>query len=121
MVDEIDANLKAQEERRLFDRSRLIIDVFFDGKDWTQFKAFDLGAGLPTVKNTHEAAQEAAPHARIIYVDYDPVVLAHAQNMLHQVPGAAVVQHEIKDTDAILAELGYGPDEIASLHERGAV
>jgi hypothetical protein len=35
VVDEIDTNLKAQEERRLFDRSRLIIDVFFDGKDTT--------------------------------------------------------------------------------------
>jgi len=62
----------------------------------------DLGAGLPTVKNTHEAAQDAAPDARIVYVDYDPAVLGHARNMLHQVPGAAVVQHEIQDTDAIL-------------------
>jgi hypothetical protein len=35
VVDEIDANLNAQEERRLFDRARLIVDVFYDGKDTT--------------------------------------------------------------------------------------
>ena len=64
----------------------------------------DLGAGLPTVGNTHEAAQDAAPDARIVYVDHDPVVLAHARNMLHRVSGAAVVQHEIQDTDATLAD-----------------
>ena len=64
----------------------------------------DLGAGLPTVGNTHEAAQDAAPDARIVYVDYDPVVLEHARNMLHQVSGAAVVRHEIQDTEATLAD-----------------
>jgi hypothetical protein len=64
----------------------------------------DLGAGLPTVGNTHEAAHDAARDARIVYVDHDPVVLGHARNMLHQVSGAAVVRHEIQDTDATLAD-----------------
>ena len=38
----------------------------------------DIGTGLPTAGNTHEVAQEAAPDARIVYVDNDPIVLAHA-------------------------------------------
>jgi hypothetical protein len=42
----------------------------------------DIGAGLPTANNTHEVAQAAAPDARIVYVDNDPLVLVHAQALL---------------------------------------
>jgi len=42
----------------------------------------DLGAGLPTVGNTHEVAQHAAPDARVVYVDRDPVVVAQARSLL---------------------------------------
>ena len=42
----------------------------------------DIGTGLPTVDNTHEVAQRVAPDARIVYVDNDPVVLAHARALL---------------------------------------
>ncbi|HZB32707.1 MAG TPA: SAM-dependent methyltransferase [Streptosporangiaceae bacterium] len=42
----------------------------------------DVGTGLPTVDNTHEVAQRVAPEARIVYVDNDPLVLAHAQALL---------------------------------------
>src|SRR5579864_9086023 len=38
----------------------------------------DIGTGIPTANNTHEAAQRVAPSSRIVYVDHDPVVLAHA-------------------------------------------
>src|SRR5690349_20028800 len=38
----------------------------------------DIGAGLPTTNNLHEVAQGAAPASRFVYVDYDPLVLAHA-------------------------------------------
>ena len=41
----------------------------------------DIGAGLPTAGNTHEIALAACPQARVIYVDHDPVVLAHARSM----------------------------------------
>jgi trans-aconitate methyltransferase len=46
----------------------------------------DIGAGLPTAGNTHEVALEACPQARVVYVDHDPIVLAHARSMLHGVP-----------------------------------
>lgn len=42
----------------------------------------DIGTGLPTANNTHEVAQAAAPAARVVYVDNDPMVLAHARALL---------------------------------------
>src|SRR5687767_13014371 len=39
----------------------------------------DIGTGLPTASNTHEVAQQEAPDSRIVYVDNDPLVLAHAR------------------------------------------
>src|SRR6266540_1245028 len=42
----------------------------------------DLGTGLPTQQNVHEVAQAAAPDARVVYVDYDPVVVMHARALL---------------------------------------
>jgi hypothetical protein len=46
----------------------------------TQF--LDIGSGLPTADNTHEVAQRAAPEARTVYVDIDPVVVSHARALL---------------------------------------
>jgi hypothetical protein len=45
----------------------------------------DLGTGLPTMQNTHEVAQQANPAARVVYVDNDPLVLAHARALLTNV------------------------------------
>jgi hypothetical protein len=42
----------------------------------------DIGTGIPTSPNVHEVAQEAAPGARVVYVDNDPIVLAHARALL---------------------------------------
>jgi hypothetical protein len=42
----------------------------------------DVGTGMPTAENTHQVAQAAAPEARIVYVDNDPLVLAHARTLL---------------------------------------
>ena len=49
----------------------------------------DIGTGLPTADNTHEIAQRVAPQARIVYVDNDPLVLAHAQALLVGAPEGA--------------------------------
>jgi hypothetical protein len=64
----------------------------------------DIGAGLPTVGNTHEVALETCPQARVVYVDHDPVVLAHARSMLHGVPGTAVIGRDLLEPDSILAD-----------------
>ncbi|HZG88758.1 MAG TPA: SAM-dependent methyltransferase [Pseudonocardia sp.] len=49
----------------------------------TQF--LDIGTGLPTMQNTHEIAQTVRPSARVVYVDNDPLVLAHARALLTNV------------------------------------
>src|SRR5215211_1185256 len=49
----------------------------------------DIGTGLPTANNTHEVAQSIAPESRIVYVDNDPIVLAHARALLTSTPQGA--------------------------------
>jgi O-methyltransferase involved in polyketide biosynthesis len=51
----------------------------------------DIGSGLPTVGNTHEIAQEIVPDARVVYVDNDPVVLAHGRALLARDDNTTVV------------------------------
>ncbi|MUL44230.1 SAM-dependent methyltransferase [Streptomonospora sp. PA3] len=51
----------------------------------------DIGSGLPTEKNTHEAAQEIIPTARVVYVDNDPIVLAHGRALLAENETTTVV------------------------------
>jgi hypothetical protein len=49
----------------------------------------DIGTGIPTASNTHQVAQEVAPECRVVYVDYDPVVLSHARALLTSTPEGA--------------------------------
>ncbi|WP_406327184.1 SAM-dependent methyltransferase [Streptomyces sp. NBC_00203] len=64
----------------------------------------DVGTGLPTADNTHEVAQRLAPDARIVYVDNDPMVLAHARALLTSTPEGetAYLDADLYDPDAIL-------------------
>ncbi|WP_143832918.1 MULTISPECIES: SAM-dependent methyltransferase [Nocardiopsis] len=66
----------------------------------------DIGTGLPTANNTHEVAQAANPAARVVYVDNDPLVLAHARALLSGAPEGATdyVHADLRDPAAILAE-----------------
>jgi hypothetical protein len=64
----------------------------------------DIGAGLPTVGNTHEIALLADPRTKVVYVDHDPVVLAHARHMLQGIPNAVIIEHDLLEPDAILAD-----------------
>lgn len=62
----------------------------------------DVGAGLPTQGNTHELVQQARPDARVVYVDNDPMVLAHARALLAGVEGATFVLADLRDPDSVL-------------------
>jgi S-adenosyl methyltransferase len=64
----------------------------------------DIGTGLPTVDNTHEVAQRVAPESRIVYVDNDPIVLAHARALLSSNPAGATdyVDADVSDTRTIV-------------------
>jgi hypothetical protein len=65
----------------------------------------DIGTGIPTAGNTHEIAQAIAPECRVVYVDYDPVVLAHARALLDSSEAGATeyIDADLRDTDVILA------------------
>jgi hypothetical protein len=64
----------------------------------------DVGTGLPTVDNTHEVAERVAPDVRVVYVDNDPVVLAHARALLTSTEAVtAYVDADVRDPDEILA------------------
>jgi S-adenosyl methyltransferase len=68
----------------------------------TQF--LDLGSGLPGVGNVHEVAQAIEPSARVVYVDNDPIVLAHGRALLASTPEGkcAYLQADIRDPEYIL-------------------
>ena len=66
----------------------------------------DIGTGLPTADNTHEVAQRLAPDSRVVYVDNDPVVLAHARALLTSSPEGrtAYLDSDLRDPAKILAQ-----------------
>ncbi|WP_199443470.1 SAM-dependent methyltransferase [Umezawaea beigongshangensis] len=63
----------------------------------------DLGSGIPTVGNVHEIAQRASPDSRVIYVDCEPVAVAHSAMLLNGDDRACVVQADLTDPDSVLA------------------
>ncbi len=70
----------------------------------TQF--LDIGTGIPTAGNTHEVAQDAAPKSRIVYVDNDPIVMAHARALMtsHPAGATAFIQADLREPGRILAD-----------------
>ena len=65
----------------------------------------DIGTGIPSASNTHEVAQAIAPDARVVYVDNDPIVLAHARALLTGTPQGLVdyLDADLRGTGEILA------------------
>jgi O-methyltransferase involved in polyketide biosynthesis len=68
----------------------------------------DIGTGLPAADNTHEVAQRAAPESRIVYVDNDPMVLAHARALLVSTRQGATsyIDADLRDVSTIRYEAG---------------
>ncbi|HYT26117.1 MAG TPA: SAM-dependent methyltransferase [Actinomycetota bacterium] len=66
----------------------------------------DIGTGLPTADNTHQVAQAVAPECRIVYVDNDPIVLAHARALLVGAPqgATAYIDADLRDPEKVLQE-----------------
>jgi S-adenosyl methyltransferase len=65
----------------------------------------DIGTGLPTTDNVHEIAQRVAPSSRVVYVDNDPLVLAHARALLTSAPEGrtAYIHADLREPSAILS------------------
>ena len=65
----------------------------------------DIGPGLPTAQNTHQAAQAVDPACRVAYVDHDPVVVSHASALM-SASGVTAIQADLRDPAAILSHPG---------------
>lgn len=89
-------------ENRAF--MRRVVRVLAEQYDIRQF--LDIGTGIPTSPNVHEVAQGTAPDARVVYVDNDPIVLAHARALLTSSPqgATAYVDADLRDPARILAD-----------------
>ncbi len=86
------------QENRAFLR-RLVRHLTEQGID--QF--IDLGSGIPTVGNVHEVAQALNPDAKVVYVDHDPVAVAHSRAILSGNAGAAIIAGDLRHPTDILA------------------
>ena len=64
----------------------------------------DIGTGIPTAGNVHQVAQAIAPDTRVLYVDYDPIVLAHSRALLTSSEAGATeyIEADLRDTGTIL-------------------
>ena len=65
----------------------------------------DIGTGIPAAGNVHEVAQGIDPATRVVYVDHDPIVLAHARRLLSATPdggATAYIHADLREPDAIL-------------------
>ncbi|TDC64799.1 hypothetical protein E1258_07355 [Micromonospora sp. KC207] len=98
MVDAVpEAPLMAQANRAFLRRAV----QFLAESGIRQF--LDIGSGIPTVGNVHEIAQRIAPEARVVYVDIDPVAVAHSREILSGNDRAAVLQQDLRHPERILA------------------
>ncbi|MDF5753265.1 SAM-dependent methyltransferase [Spongiactinospora sp. TRM90649] len=86
----------ARENRAFLDRAVTLLAQ--EGID--QF--LDIGAGLPTQRNVHQVAQDVIPGARVVYVDNDPIVLAHARALLVENEGVVAVAADMRSPWALL-------------------
>jgi len=92
-----DLPLVAQANRAVLRRSV----EFLIGQGIKQF--IDIGSGIPTAGNVHEVAHRADPDARVVYVDIEPVAVAHSQAILQGVPNTAAVQGDARQLEQVIS------------------
>jgi hypothetical protein len=68
----------------------------------------DIGSGLPTQNNTHQAVQKVAPDARVVYVDHDPLVRVHANALLTGEGSTRVITADLRDPGVVLNDRQTG-------------
>ncbi|GAA5114176.1 SAM-dependent methyltransferase [Pseudonocardia adelaidensis] len=104
--DEFLAIYPAQRDKARACRRFLLRAVRYTAAEAGVRQFLDIGTGLPTADNTHEVAQRVAPEARIVYVDNDPLVLAHARALLTSTSEGVTryIDADLRDPDEILAQ-----------------
>ncbi|MDT4994835.1 MAG: hypothetical protein QOH97_4727 [Actinoplanes sp.] len=106
--DQIITSMPQLAENARLSRAYLVRAVRWLATEGGVRQFLDIGTGLPTGDNTHEVAQAAAPDARIVYVDNDPLVLAHARALLTSSDEGATdyIDADLRDPAVILAAAG---------------
>lgn len=66
----------------------------------------DLGSGIPAAGNVHEIAHRVDPDAKVVYVDVDPVAVAHGRTILADVPNAIALQADVREPKTVLESAG---------------
>ncbi|MEV7231127.1 MULTISPECIES: SAM-dependent methyltransferase [Polymorphospora] len=96
-----DIRTMARENRRFLDR---VVDHLVREAGVRQF--LDIGSGIPTSPNLHEVAQRNVPDARVVYVDNDPIVLAHSRALIGDAGAGATeyIHADLRDPASILAD-----------------
>lgn len=79
-------------------------------EDYGVRQFMDHGSGLPTQDNVHQVAQQIDPGSHVVYVDDDPIVLAHGRALLQEDERTVVIQADMRDTEAI-----FGNEEVNRL------
>ncbi len=110
LVDHIMAEMPGSEALAIDNRAVLVraIHEIVVNSPVRQF--LDLGSGLPSAENVHQVAQRYALESRVVYVDSDPIVLAHGRALLAENANTVVVQADVRDPKAI-----YDGPEIRAL------
>jgi hypothetical protein len=98
LISQFREGLDVTRENRLF----LYRVVRFLTRDAGIRQFLDMGSGLPTQANVHQVAQQFQADARVVYVDHDPIVLAHGRWLLAE-ETTTVIQADMTETDEILA------------------
>lgn len=88
----------ARNNRRFLQRAVGVL-----ARDYGVRQFLDHGSGLPTQDNVHQVAQRIDPDARVVYIDNDPIVLAHGRTLLDENDKTLVLQADMTDTDHIFA------------------
>jgi hypothetical protein len=97
---EPDARVMARANRAFLGRAVR----YLAGQGITQF--LDIGSGIPTQGNVHEVAQQANPGCRVVYVDTDPVAIAHSKAILGGMANTTIVDADLRDPEKVLASAG---------------
>ncbi|MEV6575724.1 SAM-dependent methyltransferase [Streptomyces sp. NPDC051577] len=85
-------------------RAFLVRAVRYLAREAGVFRFLDHGSGLPTRPNVHEVARQTHPQARVVYIDNDPLVLAHGRVMLEEdLQNTSVIGADFRDTEGIFA------------------
>ena len=84
-------------------RSFLTRAVLHLARDHGVRQFLDLGSGIPTQGNVHDVVQQVDPGSRVVYVDVDPVAVAHGEAILRDNPNAVAVQADLRRPDEVLS------------------